>query len=154
MGKGNWWNQGVELGAWQRLGNGTLDLVLVGIPLADPGSLLPTVVDVGEPRERQQAFDRGRRPVAEESVGAAPRERTETRRELREEAGTLFTGGEAGVDVLAGERDGVIATAVSEARTRDGGGKDEVTSPRLRMLGSAMIVLSPDASASPSAETP
>ena len=49
------------------------------------------------------------------------------------EAGTLFTGGETGIDELA--RDGVSATAVSEARTRDDGGKEEVTSPRLRMLG-------------------
>ena len=43
VGQGDWWNQGVELGAWQRLGNGTLDLVLVGVPFADPGPLLPTV---------------------------------------------------------------------------------------------------------------
>ena len=40
---------GSRVGAWRRLENGTLDLVLVGVPLVVTGPLLPTGLEEGGP---------------------------------------------------------------------------------------------------------
>jgi hypothetical protein len=52
-GAGGWAGElvdvGSRVGAWRRLGNGTLDLVLVGVPRAVTGPLLPTVLAEGSP---------------------------------------------------------------------------------------------------------
>ena len=40
---------GSRVGAWRRLENGTLDLVLVGVPRVVTGSLLPIGLEEGSP---------------------------------------------------------------------------------------------------------
>ena len=46
---------GSRVGAWRRLGNGTLDLVLVGVPRAVTGSLLPTGLVEGSPEDHRHS---------------------------------------------------------------------------------------------------
>ena len=52
-GAGGWAGElvdvGSRVGAWRRLRNGTLDLVLVGVPRAVTGPLPPTVLAEGSP---------------------------------------------------------------------------------------------------------
>ena len=42
-------DSGSRVSAWRRLGNGTLDLVLVGVPRVVTGSLLPIGLEEGSP---------------------------------------------------------------------------------------------------------
>ena len=46
---------GSRVGAWRRLGNDTLDLVLVGVPRAVTGSLLPTWLVEGSPEDHRHS---------------------------------------------------------------------------------------------------
>jgi hypothetical protein len=96
---------GSRVGAWQRLENGTLDLVLVGVPLAVTGPLLPTVVEEGSPESADipstMGDDQRRGRQQGQRHESAPR-----REESSERKQESLTGGEAGVDVLAGERGG------------------------------------------------
>ena len=91
---------GSRVGAWRRLENGTLDLVLVGVPRAVTGPLLPTGLAEGSPETTgiPQCWKRVAprlsaclQPMAEEAAESNPsggrrRGPDETRRELRAEA--------------------------------------------------------------------
>jgi hypothetical protein len=91
---------GSRVSAWRRLENGTLDLVLVGVPRVVTGSLLPIGLEEGSPettgiplgwRRVAPRLPASRRSGAEEAAESNPsggwrRGPTETRRELREEA--------------------------------------------------------------------
>jgi hypothetical protein len=46
---------GSRVGAWRRLGNDTLDLVLVGVPRAVTGPLLPTGLVEGSPEDHRHS---------------------------------------------------------------------------------------------------
>jgi hypothetical protein len=91
---------GSRVSAWRRLENGTLDLVLVGVPRVVTGSLLPTGLEEGSPEITGTSLCWKRvaprlsaclQPKAEEAAESNPsggrrRGPKETRRELREEA--------------------------------------------------------------------
>jgi hypothetical protein len=55
LGRRNWRTFGSRVGAWRRLGNGTLDLVLVGVPRAVTGPLLPTGLVEGSPEDHRHS---------------------------------------------------------------------------------------------------
>ena len=97
---------GSRVGAWRHLENGTLDLVLVGVPRVVTGSLLPTGLEEGSPETTgiPQCWKRVAprlsaclQPMAEEAeygaVGRTRREESSGRRH-----GSLTEPGVGGVD--------------------------------------------------------